>query len=441
LLLPEELDVFMGGGRGGGKSYGLALLILRHVEQYGAQARVLYVRKSYAGLSDFELLTRELFGKVYGTAARYNGSEHTWKFPNGGYCELAQLENHGDFAKFQGRSFSTILVDEAGQYADPSLLDLLRSNLRGPQGMPTRTILCANPGGCGHQWLAQRFVFKAAPWRPFLEEKSGRQFVYAPSTLDGNIFIDRASYKAQIEAATCDDPELMRAWIDGDWSVARGAFFASVLEEKRNAVDPWQEIPEGWSTFLSHDWGSAAPSCTLLIAESPGAEGPDGRWYPKDSLVVVDEFVTHKPGNLNVGLGWVVPTVAHEIVAMCRRWGVPAAGCADDACFSRQGSSAGSIAEEFRRAGVTFEPAKKADRATGWQILRRLLADAGQPDVPGLYIARNCEFLWATLPTLPRDVRRIEDVDSSANDHGADSLRYGALRLRWAKTINLKTAV
>jgi len=26
MLLPEELDVFCGGGRGGGKSYGLALL-------------------------------------------------------------------------------------------------------------------------------------------------------------------------------------------------------------------------------------------------------------------------------------------------------------------------------------------------------------------------------------------------------------------------------
>ena len=64
MLLPEEVDVFLGGGRGGGKSYALALLALRYVEQYGAAARILYLRKSYRGLADWELMCRELFGAV-----------------------------------------------------------------------------------------------------------------------------------------------------------------------------------------------------------------------------------------------------------------------------------------------------------------------------------------------------------------------------------------
>src|SRR5689334_15382431 len=83
LLCPEAIDLFLGGGRGGGKSYTLALLALRHVEQYGARARILYIRKTYKGLADFELLTRELFAKVYGNSARYNGADHVWRFPNG----------------------------------------------------------------------------------------------------------------------------------------------------------------------------------------------------------------------------------------------------------------------------------------------------------------------------------------------------------------------
>ena len=100
MIVPEELDMFLGGGRGGGKSYGLALLALRHVEQYGDRARILYIRRSYKGIADFELVTRELFATIYGTAARYNGADHVWRFPNGAYMELGQLEAHADYAKY-----------------------------------------------------------------------------------------------------------------------------------------------------------------------------------------------------------------------------------------------------------------------------------------------------------------------------------------------------
>lgn len=167
MLLPEEVDVFAGGGRGGGKSYSIALLALRHVEQYGDRARILYVRRTYKGLADFELVTRELFGKVYGQAARYNGAEHVWRFPNGAYMELGQLESHADYGKYQGRSITLLLIDEAGQFPIPDLLDILRSNLRGPKDMPIRMVVAANPGGPGHSWLAKRYVFKGAPWRTF----------------------------------------------------------------------------------------------------------------------------------------------------------------------------------------------------------------------------------------------------------------------------------
>ena len=434
LLVPEEIDMFLGGGRGGGKSYALALLALRHVEQYGDKARILYIRRTYKGLADFELLTRELFGMVYGTAARYNGAEHVWKFPNSGYMELGQLESHADYAKYQGRSFTLLLIDEAGQFPAPDLLDILRSNLRGPRDMPIRMVIAANPGGPGHHWLAQRYVFKAAPWKPFLESKSKRQWIYAPSTFAGNQFIDIEQYRDQLQSSCPDDPELLRAWVDGDWAVNRGAYFASVLDEGRNAVDPWDSIPvhhlQKWETYLAHDFGSSAPSATYIFAKSPGATGPDGKFYPRDSLVLVDELSTAKRDRPNDGLGWTVPILAEEIVAMCKRWGVKPCGVADDAIFAKSGHGAGSIADEFVRSGVYFNPAKKADRLTGWNIMRRLLADAGKVDKPGLYISRRCEYFWATVPYLGRDQRRIEDVDSQGADHGADACRYGCLRQR-----------
>jgi hypothetical protein len=60
--------------------------------------------------------------------------------------------------------------------------------------------------------------------------------------------------------------------------------------------------------------------------------------------------------------------------------------------------------------------------------MRRLLADAGKPDVPGLYASRACAYFWETVPFLARDEKRVDDVDSSGPDHAADAVRYGCLR-------------
>lgn len=427
LEVPEAFDIFCGGGRGGGKSTLLCLLALRHVEQYAERARVLFIRQTFKALQDFALLCRELFGAIYGVDARFNQTEGIWRFPNNGYLELGQLESAADYAKYQGRSFSILLADEISQYPTPDLLDLLRSNLRAPRDIPIRVALAGNPGGPGHFWVANRYVFRAQPWQPFFEKESKREFIYAPSTLRDNCFINQEEYAAQLASACASDSELLRAWERGDWSISRGGFFADVLSEERNAVGPFAEAPPGWRTWLAHDFGSAAPSVTFLMTQSPGEEFA-GKFYPRGSIVVLDELAAYRRDNLNKGLGWTAAVTAEAIRSeLCERWGVPPVGCADDSVFSHAGSSAGSIADEFARAGVTFQPAKKGDRISGWQRMRRMLADAGKPDVPGLYVSRACAYFWQTAPYLGRDERRIEDVDSSGPDHAADACRYGLL--------------
>ena len=206
LQIPECYDKFLGGGRGGAKSFTLALEALRHIEQYGQQAKILYLRRTYKGLADFESILFELFTLVYGRNARYNSSAHVWSFKDGGFIELGQLETETDYQKYQGRSFTLLMIDECGQYADPALLDRLRSNLRGPADIPIRMILAANPGGPGHHWLAQRYALKK-PWAPFFEEKSKREWVTCPSTFLDNPFINQSEYKAQLESSCPADPE------------------------------------------------------------------------------------------------------------------------------------------------------------------------------------------------------------------------------------------
>ena len=140
--------------------------------------------------------------------------------------------------------------------------------------------------------------------------------------------------------------------------------------------------------------------------------------------MLVNELATVQAEHLNKGLGLTVPEQASRILRFCERWRVEPYGCADDAIFARSGSGAGSIAEEFAAHRVTFTPARKADRLTGWEIMRRMLADAGKPDRPGLYVSRSCEYFRATVLYLARDLRRPKDLDTKGPDHAADAIRY-----------------
>ena len=70
------------------------------------------------------------------------------------------------------------------------------------------------------------------------------------------------------------------------------------------------------------------------------------------------------------------------------------------------------------------EACKKIRSSHRVQVMKRMLADAGKPDVPGLYISRNCSYFWMTVPGLGRDQKRVEDLNTRQADYAADACRY-----------------
>src|SRR6185437_16642817 len=126
--------------------------------------------------------------------------------------------------------------------------------------------------------------------------------------------------RAQLESSCPTDPELLRAWLEGDWAVNRGAYFAAVLEEARVAVGPFDKVPvwygEPWYTYLAHDFGSSAPSVTYLLAESPGAKIGE-QYFPKGSIVALDEYAVYRRDALNTGLGWTASKTAEALLEFC----------------------------------------------------------------------------------------------------------------------------
>ena len=116
--------------------------------------------------------------------------------------------------------------------------------------------------------------------------------------------------------------------------------------------------------------------------------------------------------------------MAQQVVHACQEWGIKPEGIMDDAVFSAHGSEAGTLAAEYRRAGLIVHPARKGDRVSGWETMRRLMANAGKPDEPGLYVSSRCEYFLATVPFLDRDDKRPEDINTRSADHAADAVRY-----------------
>src|SRR4029077_10066968 len=52
-------------------------------------------------------------------------------------------------------------------------------------------------------------------------------------------------------------PQLVKAWLDGDWTAVEGAFF-ECWSEKLHVLRP-VALPEDWIRLRSADWGSASP--------------------------------------------------------------------------------------------------------------------------------------------------------------------------------------
>jgi hypothetical protein len=435
LASPRQYDMAMLAARGGGKTHFCMLYAIRDVQEFGPDARLLFLRYDHTGGSDFITKCLLNFPLAFGPRGfSFNSQSGVFKFHNGASLEVNQMANVSEYAKMQGREFSVVFVEEAQHWATPEPIDLTRSNLRPSAGVPARMILTANAGGPGHSWLLKRYYGKAPAWEPFVEASSQREWIWIPSSFRDNDRIDRLEYERQLVAACPHDPARLKGWRDNDWfAVLAGAFFADAIDVTRNLVPAWDAVPvthgERWPVWIAHDYGVAAPSVTLLMCESPGDE-VNGRYFPRGSIVILDEFASNEPGSLTRGMGYGIARLSDEIIALCERWDVRPDGCADDACFAKGGHAAGSVADEFRQQGVYFWPARKADRLGGWTRMRRLLAAAGSLDEAGLYVSELARGWWETVPSLPRDPRRPEDLDSRGPDHWADATRYGILHLK-----------
>ena len=252
----EHPHILFGGARGGSKSVGMLLAFRKHAEKYGAEAQGLLFRRTYPETGELIKLGRFIFVQE---GWEWKVGERKWVSPNGSVLQLKHLDEDGDAMKLQGFSVTFLGFDELGNWPSPEPIDLLQATMRSAAGVPVLFRATANPGGPGHGWVKERYI-----------DVESEKRIFIPSKIQDNkpLMDNDPGYIDRIKAS---GPEwLVKAWLEGDWNVAPGAFFESVWDPREHVVDPF-EIPLEWKRWKSYDHGFKSPAgCVWFTQDYDG---------------------------------------------------------------------------------------------------------------------------------------------------------------------------
>lgn len=422
-------EVFYGGQAGGAKSEGLLLFALLNRLKYNGSIGLM-LRRTFPELD--KSLVRKSF-RYYPKFAKWIEAKRQWRFQNGSVQEFGYCEAERDVYQYQSAEYDDIGFDELTHFTEFQYV-YLQSRLR-PQGAGVEKGLmrsASNPGNIGHGWVRDRFVIPAKD--TVYTDDYGITRYFLPVTLSDNTLMsesERRNYSRWLSGL----PERERKQLmDGDWEYASGVAFAELRKDihgidPTNPPDSLSEVfdfermtpKQGIKIFRSMDWGYAKPFSVLWAFSDYS-----GRVY------VYRELYGCK--GKDEGIQMPARELARKVVEIEREHGeVVRLSVADASIWDKPGNQAEkaeklpSIAETMAEEGVWFDRevsvlAKKSRLQGKHQIHERLRKDGDGR--PSLFLFTSCVHAWRTIPVLPVDSLNPEDVDTDAEDHCYDALRY-----------------
>ena len=423
LLACPAQEIFYGGARGGGKSHGILLDFAKHAYKHGGHVNGVLFRRTYPELEDLQSKAQRIFPFL---GANYKAGVKTWQFQSGAQLKMRYLQSEDHVNNYLGHEYTWMGFDQLDAWPKQSTVDKLKANLRNPHGIPSRMVATGNPAGVGHNWIKARYIDPAPP-RTLIRENGSATRCFIPATVYDNEVLMKADpdYVSRLKESGAD--WLVRAWLYGDWDIVAGGMFDDVWKRDIHVIEPFQ-IPKNWRVDRSFDWGSSAPFSVQWWAESDGSPIDDGRIWPRGTLFHISEWYGCN-GNPNEGIKMLASEIARGILDIERNMGRKVfAGAADPSIFAS--SNGTSIGDEMARVGVRWDKADNSRKA-GWEKMRRLMKSSlsERMEEAGLFVFSTCRHFIRTVPSLPRDSRDMEDLDTTAEDHIADACRYRIMRI------------
>ena len=429
LIACPVFEVFFGGARGGGKTDGVLGDFLEHADAYGDGAIGLMIRRTRTELIETIERSRVIYTPLGWT---FHEQDKMWRAPNGARLRFAYLERDADAEGYQGHSYTRLYVEEIGNFPSARPILKLMATLRSGAGVPVGFRATGNPGGPGHQWVKARYITPAPlGWRVIRDPLTGLERVYIPSRVGDNKYLGE-SYVSQLKAS--GSKELVKAWLEGDWSVVEGAFFD--CWDEKHVLRPFT-IPSDWLRFRSADWGSAAPFSIGWWVVCGDDYSQESGIIPRGAIVRYREWYgAEGPG---VGIKLTAEQVAKGILEREQPGEAIKYSVLDPSAFAVDGGP--SIAERMAVHKVMFHRADNKRVAQkgalgGWDQMRaRMIGLEGRPMI---YCFSTCIDSIRTIPALQHDPDRPEDVDTDGEDHAADDWRYACMSRPWVPKVEVK---
>jgi hypothetical protein len=330
LALADVKEVMYGGGAGGGKSEGALMAALQFVDVPGYAALIL--RRTFTELSQADGLIDRAAQWLANTEAKWDGTNHKWRFPSGASLSFGHMDTEADREKYRGAAYQFICFDELTDFHEKEYRFLFRC-LRGPPTgqlaeVPLRMRSTTTPGGRGHAWVKKRF--EIATGGPPV----GAPRRWIPAKLDDNPGLNKEEYRDSLK----DMPETERRQHEkGDWSDFKG---------ERFKPDTWPSFwdlhAQAWAVpigdqrkvyrleelvfIIAVDWATSDKKTTNCTSMGCGALTPD------NTILLMDVVNEH------IDLEHCVPRLAR----FCKKWKPHLVGC-EAAAFQA------ALANECRR--------------------------------------------------------------------------------------------
>lgn len=481
--------ILLSGERGAMKTDTQLMRFRRRVGiGYGAFWRGIIFDREYKNLEDIITKSKRWFPQ-FKDGARFleSASSLKWVWPTGEELLFRVAKNEEDYWNYHGHEYPFIGWNELTKYPTPKVYDMMMSTNRSsftlekdapridpevyrttgekvhdPKGipdpdlppMPLEVIATTNPYGPGHNWVKKRFIDPAPYGVPVITKtrifdpktKQDIDVEKVQVTIFGswteNIYLS-PEYIAELHNEK--DENRRKAWLNGDWDIVAGGAFDDVWN-KAKQVKRRFVVPEGWRIDRSFDWGSSHPFSVGWWAEANGEEAkivhPDGSIEifcpPKGSLIRIFEWYGTKDIGTNDGLRLSAKKVAEgirdiEIALLQAGWikTQPKAGAADNQIRNVTEKDVETIEKKMSDVGIKWIKSDKSagSRINGLELARTMLENASEgAEDAGLYFMDCCRSTLAILPTLPRDPKNMDDVDTDSEDHIWDDIRYRILQ-------------